>query len=239
MLLLTAILDAPINVNVAPDYSLDHATWWLVGVTAALVICTLLTVWDGWRKGRLQDVRWNLEDEKQAERWANEDRQRDERWLAEDAQREEDAKPKTFVELATYENDPFRLVFVVYNLGNHSFLIDKLVIKVEAKRTTITAPHFAPQIVTPGNWAPIEFDQRLILSPNGGNTPSEEAYGIIVIKGATGLPLEVKSDWLHVFYPQPPRPDRPLSWNMGRSNQPPGTVSQQPRILPGPPKDGV
>jgi hypothetical protein len=93
--------------------------------------------------------------------------------------------------------------------------------------------------VTPGNCTPIEFDQRLILSPNGGNTPSEEAYGIIVIKGATGLPLEVKSDWLHVFYPQPPRPDRLLSWNMGRSNQPPGTVSQQPRILPGPPKDGV
>lgn len=228
MLLLTAMLAAPITVNVAPDYSLDHATWWLVGVTAALVICTLLTIWDGWRKGRLQDVRWNLEDKKQAERW-----------LAEDKQREEDAKPKAFVELATYENDPFRLVFVVYNLGNHSFLIDKLVIKVEAKRTTITAPHFAPQIVTPGNWAPIEFDQRLILNPNGSNTPSEEAYGIIVIKGATGLPLEVKSDWLHIFYPQPPRSDRSLSWNMGRSNQPPGTVSQQPRILPGPAKDSA
>lgn len=228
MLLLTAMLDAPMTVNVAPDYSLDHATWWLVGVTAALVLCTLLTVWDGWRKGKLQDARWTLEDKKQAERW-----------LAEDKQREEDAKPKTFVELATYENDPFRLVFVVYNLGNHSFLIDKLVIKVEAKRTTITAPHFAPQIVTPGNWAPIEFDQRLILSPNGSNTPSEEAYGIIVIKGATGLPLEVKSDWLHVFYPQPPRPDRPVSWNMGRSNQPPGTVSQQPRVLPGPPRDSA
>ena len=228
MLLLTAILDAPITINVAPDYSLDHATWWLVGVTAILVICTSLTVWDGWRKGRLQDARWNLEDKKQAERW-----------LAEDKQREEDAKPKTFVELATYENDPFRLVFVVYNFGNHSFLIDKLVIKVEAKRTTITAPHFAPQIVTPGNWAPIEFDQRLILSPNGSNTPSEEAYGIIVIKGATGLPLEVKSDWLHIFYPQPPRSDRSLSWNMGRSNQPPGTVSQQPRILPGPAKDSA
>jgi hypothetical protein len=228
MLLLIATLAAPITVNVAPDYSLDHATWWLVGVTAAVVICTLLTVWDGWRKGRLQDVRWNLEDKKHAERW-----------LAEDKQREEDAKPKTFVELATYENDPFRLVFVVYNLGNHSFLIDKLVIKVEARRTTITAPHFAPQIVTPGNWAPIEFDQHLILSPNGSNTPSEEAYGIIVIKGATGLPLEVKSDWLHVFYPQPPRPDRPLSWNMGRSNQPQGTVSQQLRILPGPPSESA
>lgn len=222
------MLAAPISVSVAPDYSLDHATWWLVGVTAALVICTLLTVWDGWRKGKLQEARWNLEDEKQVQRWS-----------AEDKQREEDARPKAFVELANYENDPFRLVFVVYNLGNHSFLIDKLVIEVEAKRTTIIAPHFAPQIVKPGNWAPIEINPYLILSPNGNNPPSEEAYGIIFIKGASGLPLEVKSDWLHVFYPQQSLSNSPPSWNMGRSNQPPGTVSQQPRILPGSPKDTV
>jgi hypothetical protein len=218
----------------APDYSLDSATWWLVRVTAALVVCTLLTVLDGWRKGRLQDKRWKLEDRKQNERWKHEDSKQDERWELEDKQREEDAKPKTFVELATYENDPFRLLFVVYNLGNRSFLIDKLIIKVEAKKTTITAPHYSPQIVTPGNWIPIEFDQCLILSPTGGNTPSEEAYGIIVVKGATGLPLEVKSDWLHVFYPQPPRPGVLPSWSVGRSGLPPGTVSQQPRILPGP-----
>lgn len=205
MLSLIAIIDVP-------DYSLDRATWGLFYATALLVVGTIATFIYGWIKGRQQDKRWEREDK----------------------QREEDAKPKAFVELATYENDPFRMLFVVYNLGNQPFLIDKLVIKVEAKGTTITAPHYSPQIVTPGNWAPIEFDHGLILSPNGGNTPSEEAYGIIVIKGATGLPLEVKSDWLHVFYPQPPRPDRKLSWSMGRSNQHPGTVSQQPRILPGP-----
>jgi hypothetical protein len=216
MLLLMAILDAN-------DQSLVHATWGLFYATAGLVASTIATFVYGWFKGREQEKRWKHEDKKQ-----------DERWELEDRQREEDAKPKTFIELATYENDPCRLLFLVFNLGSGSFLIDKLIIRVEAKSTTIAVPPFSPQIVTPGHWVPIEFDQRLILSPYGGSTPSEEAYGIIVIKGATGLPLEVKSDWFHVFYANPSRPDIFL-WEMGRSGLPPGTVSQQPRILPSPP----
>lgn len=206
------ILDASMNVNVPPDSSLDHATWWLVSVTAVLVVVTIFTVYDGWRRGKLQEKRWSYED----------------------SQREEDAKPNAFVELATYESDTLRLVFLVYNLGKHPFLIDKLDVVVPANSTKITLPHFAPQIVMPGNWTPIEFDQNLILNIWGGHTPSEEAYGVIVIKGANGLPQEVKSGWLHVFYPQSANTNR-ATWRCGPANMPPGTISFEPRVLPGNP----
>jgi len=193
----------------APDLSLDRATWGLVIVTALLVVGTIATFTDGTRRGRLQDKRWENEDK----------------------HRIEDAEPRALVELATYLDDSLRLLFVVYNLGNNTFLIDKLIVKVN--NTKIEVPQQTPQIVTPGNWVSIEFEPRLILSPNGGNTPSEEGYGTIVLKGATGSVI-TKSEWFHVFYAQPSRPDR-FPWGMGRSGLPPGTLVETPRVLPSPP----
>ena len=143
MLLLMAMLEVP-------DLSLDHATWELVIVTAGLVICTLAMSIDGILRGRRQN-----------ERWENEDKHRI-----------EDAEPKALVELATYIDDSLRLLFVVYNLGNNTFLIDKLIVKVN--NTEIEVPQQTPQIVTPGNWVKIEFEPCLILNPNGGKARKSE-----------------------------------------------------------------
>jgi hypothetical protein len=202
MLLLIAFLDAP-------DQSLDRATWGLVIVTAGLVLCTIATVIDGFRKSREQDRRW----------------------LVEDRQREEDARPKALVELATYADNRLAMFFAVFNLGNNTFLIDRLIV------TSSTGGRYesqlSPQIVTPGTWVTIEFEPRHMLNPMGDVKEFTEAYGVFVLKGATGA-VTTEPEWFYVSYGSP---NYKFPWEMGRlSERLEGAIVREPRLLPGPSK---
>ena len=202
MLLLTAILDSP-------DKSLDHATWGLVIVTAGLVLCTIVTAFDGFRKSREQDRRWS----------------------AEDRQREEDAKPKALVELATYAHNRLALFFAVFNLGNNTFLIDRLIVTSPNGRHYETL--LSPQVVTPGTWVTIEFEPRHILNARGDVKEFTEAYGVLVLKGATGT-VTTEPEWFHVSYGSP---NYKFPWGMGRvAERLAGAIVKVPRLLPSPPK---
>jgi hypothetical protein len=198
--MLMAILDAP-------DYSLDHATWGLVIVTGLLVIGTIATVVDGVIKGRRQDRRWEDEDK----------------------QRKEDAQPKALVELATYADDRLKLLFAVFNLGNNTFLIDKLIVASTTGRRYES--QMSPQIVTPGTWVTIEFEPRHMLSERGESTAFVEAYGILVLKGATDT-VTTKPEWFYVSYGSP---NYRFPWEMGRlSERVEGAMVKVPRLLPSP-----
>jgi hypothetical protein len=205
MNLLLAILDAP-------DYSLDHATWGLVIVTGLLVIGTIATVIDGVIKGKRQDMRWEHEDK----------------------QREDAARPKALVELASYADDRLKMLFAVFNLGNNTFLIDRLTVTSTTGR--FYESQMSPQIVTPGTWVTIDFEPRHMLSERGESTEFVEAYGVLVLKGATDT-VTTEPQWFYVSYGSP---TYRFPWEVGRvAERLPGAIVKEPRLLPKPPTPKV
>src|SRR5216683_2385877 len=104
-------------------------------------------------------------------------------WKDEDEQRKEEAKPSAIVQVATYAGDSSAMFFACFNLGNNTFLIDRMI--VTADDGTRNESDLTPQIVTPGTWVTIGFDPCSILGLFGEKTQFKEANGVLVLKGAT------------------------------------------------------
>jgi hypothetical protein len=190
----------PIVVNVPPDLNLDRATWALVIVTAGLVVCSILAFVSEQIRGRRQD-----------------------------RQRKQDAKPTALVELATYEGDRLRMLFAVFNLGNSTFLIDKLAVASTTGR--FYESQMSPQIVTPGTWVTIEFEPRHMLNDRGESMQFVEAYGVLVLKGATDT-VTTEPQWFYVSYGSP---NYRFPWEMGRlAERQEGAIVKTPRLVPRP-----
>ena len=121
------------------EKSLPVATWGLVFVTFLLVVATLILYLESRGKGKEQVERWKREDRLRAEA----------------------EKPKAVVELGKRGNSP-HVIALCYNLGEHPFVIDKLVVSLQ-KGTRRISDLLGPYVVLPGNYVPVTVDCTALL----------------------------------------------------------------------------
>ncbi len=196
MLLLVALPEWLIS-----EKSLAAATWGLVFVTFLLVVATLVLYLDSRAKGKEQVERWKREDRLRAEA----------------------AKPKAVVELGKRQN-AHHVVALCYNLGEHPFIIDKLVVSVQ-KGVTRISDLLGPYVVLPGTFVPVTVDCTELL--NARNEHHETSI-VFQLKGASDT-VATEPVWLS-FYPDPPSG---YGWSVGSpSDRRPGMIVQQPRMIP-------
>ena len=177
------------------DKSLAPATWGLVIVTALLVL-------DGWRKSREQSWQWKEERE----------------------QRIEEAKPSAIIEIAAKEDTPLDMCFACFNLGNNTFLVDRMI--VTASDGTRSESGLTPIVVTPGTWVTIDFNPAEILGLFGEKTQYKEANCVLLLKGATGM-VATEPEWFYVGYG-----NGRADWHKGRlADRQPGTIPEQHRVI--------
>lgn len=117
---------------VTGEKSLAVATWGLVLVTFLLVVATLVLYLDNRVKGKEQVKRWKREDRLRAEA----------------------AQPKAVLELGKRQNAP-HVIALCYNLGEHPFVIDKLVVSLtkghHQDQRPLRAIRGASRYLCPGN----------------------------------------------------------------------------------------
>jgi hypothetical protein len=190
-----------------PEQSVATATWVLGGVTAALVLVTILLVLDGWRKSREQSRRWDDEDKR----------------------RIDEAKPSAIVEIAAKEEAPLDMCFACFNLGNNTFFVDKMI--VTASDGMRHESNLSPQVVTPGKWVTIDFDPAVLLGWFGEENQFKDAQCVLMLKGATGI-VPTPPELFYISYGKG-RAD----WHKGRiADRLPGVIPEQHKILRGLPK---
>jgi hypothetical protein len=190
-----------------PEQSVADGTWGLFAATAALVVVTVLLVLDGSRKSREQIRRWEHEDKR----------------------REEEARPSAVVVIATYAEDSLKMVFACFNLGNHTFFIDKMIV------TTTDGSHheseLTPQIVTPGHYVTIKYDPCELLAWFGESKEYKEANCTLLLRGATAT-VATEPVW---FYVSAKAGVNGCLWYVGRlSERQPGVIPSRPKIIPMP-----
>jgi hypothetical protein len=183
------------------DRSVAAATWGLVVATLLLVLATLFLYLDGRTKSKEQGARWKREDEFRAA----------------------ESKPKAYVELG---KAPGRIEvhFRCFNLGNTTFLVDKLILRVG--ESTLTHEPEGPPILLPGTVASVWFNCAALMTPKGG---FREVSAVFHIRGASGTEL-TEPVWFY-FFSDPGEVTR-HDWRVGRlSERLPGTVVKQPRTV--------
>jgi hypothetical protein len=178
------------------EKSLAVATW-------GLVIATLFLYLDSRAKGKEQA----------------------ERWRREDSLRNEAAKPRAVVELGKRENTP-HVVALCYNLGEHPFVIDKLIVvtAVTQKSSTRVSDLLGPYVVAPSTYVPVTVDCSDLLHGTG----LHDASVTLQLIGAFGT-LSTEPV-LFSFYPDPPTG---YGWSLGGpAERLPGMIVRQPRMIP-------
>jgi hypothetical protein len=186
------------------EQSLALATWGLVVVTALLVVGTFLLFLDSWKKGKEQRSRWAREDQ----------------------QRADDTKPKTLIELAMSESEP-DVVVLCYNLGDNTFVIDKLV--VSCGQSTRYADLKGPLIALPGTHIRIKVSctEWLQTKTVGEANTTREAKVVLILKGATGTVTTVP-----VWFCFRAAMEHQYEWSVGRlADRQPGTIVSHPRMI--------
>ena len=185
------------------EKSLAPATWGLTFTTLLLVIATLFLYLDGRSKSREQLARWDREDQFKVE----------------------DAKPKAYVEIARIpEQDDVH--FQCFNLGNTTFLIDKLILTISKRGTTLTHNCPGPPVLLPGHAGTIWFNCAALLEPEGGFW---EVQAVFHLKGALGEQL---TDPVWFYFYSESGEMRHHDWRVGRlSDRQPGTLVKEPRII--------
>jgi hypothetical protein len=177
------------------DKSLAVATW-------GLVVATLIIYLDSRDRGK-----------DQVERWKREDRLR-----------EEAERPKAVVELAKRQNAP-HVVALCYNLGEHPFIIDRILVSVQ-KGITRISPLLGPYVVLPGAYVPVTVDCSELLQR--GKEDHHDTSIVFQLKGASGT-VSTEPVWFS-FYPDP---SGGYGWSVGGpADRLPGMIVQQPRMIP-------
>jgi hypothetical protein len=180
------------------ERSLAVATWGLVIVTAMLVC-------DGWWEGREQRKRWDEEDKR----------------------REDESKPTAHVEAVVFADAATEMHVACYNLGNHSFLIDRLV--ALAASGMRYESDIQPVIVVPGRFVTIPFNPCDVLSSRGSDQQFTEGQIVLTLRGARDT-LQTAPVWFCAEYGQP---GQGCPWTLGRlSDMVPGAMVKQPKIMP-------
>lgn len=180
------------------EKSLAFATWGLVFATVALVLATLFLFLDSRRHGK-----------DQVERWQREDRLR-----------EAAARPSAIVELGKSPKSP-DVIVLCYNLGEHPFVIDKLVVVVPP--STHIWELQGPHVVQPGNYYRVPLHGGQLVSRN----EPTDATVVFYLKGTSGtIPTEPVA--FHLL----PDGAGGYDWRMGSlAHKLPGTTVQVPREL--------
>lgn len=183
------------------EKSLPVATWGLVFVTFLLVVATLILYLDSPGKGKEQVERWKREDRL----WAEAER------------------PKAVVELGKRESS-HHVVALCYNLGEHPFVIDKLVVSLQTGTRRIS-DFLGPYVVLPGTYVPVTVDCTELLQ---SKDERHDATIVLQLKGASGA-VTTEPVWFS-FYPDA---SGGYGWSVGGpGDRLPGMIVQQPRMIP-------
>lgn len=179
----------------AGEKSLTLATW-------GLVVATLFLYLDGRAKSKEQKERWEREDRSKAD----------------------EAKPRAVIELGRRPKS-LHPVALCYNLGEHPFVIDKLIITVQDVSKVIS-DLVGPHVVLPGTYVPVPIDCSEL--PTREKKKLYYATITLELKGAAGI-VSTEPVWFR-FYPN--LTESGYGWNVGGPETAlPGVISQQPRVL--------
>lgn len=187
---------------ISSDKSLAPATWGLVLVTFLLVVATAFLYFDGLRKSKQQERRWE----------------------AEDNRREEEVKPSAVVEIAVREDAPLDMCFACFNLGINTFFVDRMI--VTTSDGTFVESDLSPMVLTPGSWIVIDFDPLKLLGMFGEPNRFKEASCVMHLKGAKGI-VVTEPVWFYVGYG-----NQRADWTKGRlADRQEGAIVPQPKVL--------
>ena len=180
------------------------ATWGLAAVTFLLVIMTAFLYLDGISKSKEQR----------------------EHWKGEEHLRKEEAKPKTYVEIAKKQNSP-DVIFQCFNLGDSTLIIDTLIVKIEETRTTATYPLVGPPVLLPGTYTYVSFDCAKFLKSVGGLF---QANATFIVTGSAG---KVSTEPVWFYFSNSSGEMKLYDWTVGHHrDRLPGTIVEQPRMIP-------